>query len=234
MKRLMTIAGLLLVATVACAAVAQEPQKRSGAVTIDQRQIEIPDLEVVDQDGVKRRFYSDLIKNKVVILSFFYTSCPSVCPVMSDRLGKLQTNLGERLGKDVFIITVTKDPETDTPSRLKAWSRNIHIKPGWTAITGDVKTIGKIVRDFTGDRLGQDMHNTVFFIGNDKTGSWADFSGYTPVTDLRQQLDAALSESNHSAKGIRKLGQIAPKARKYDSQGQARAKRSASPLVHTK
>jgi protein SCO1/2 len=189
MKTQMIIAGLL-VATAAFAAVAQTPQKRSGAVTIDQRQIEIPDLQVVDQDGVKRRFYSDLIKDKVVILSFFYTSCPSMCPVMADRLGKLQTNLGDRLGKDVFIVTVTRDPETDTPARLKAWARNVHIKPGWTTITGDVQAIGKIVRDFTGDRLGKDMHNTFFFIGNDKTGNWTDLSGYTSVTDLRQQLDA--------------------------------------------
>ena len=188
MKRQMMIA--VLVATVAFATVAQNPQKRSGAVTIGERQIEIPDLQVVNQDGVKRRFYSDLIKDKVVILSFFYTSCPSMCPVMADRLGKLQTNLGDRLGKDVFIVTVTKDPETDTPARLKTWSRNLHIKPGWTIVTGDVKAIEKIVRDFTGDRLGQDMHNTVFFIGNDRTGSWSDHSGYTSAVELRQQIDA--------------------------------------------
>ena len=192
MKKLMMIAGL--VATVAFATVAQSPQKKSGAVTIDKIQIAIPDLEVVDQDGVKRRFYSDLIKDKVVILSFFYTSCPSVCPVMSERLGKLQTNLGDRLGKDIFIITVTKDPETDTPARLKAWGTNVHRKPGWTMITGEVKAIEKIVGDFTGDRLGKDLHNTIFLVGNDKTGSWADLSGYASVNDLRQQIDTALSQ----------------------------------------
>ena len=187
MKRVIAV---LVLATVAFAAVAQTPQKKSGAVTIDRVQIEIPDLLVVDQDGVKRRFYSDLIKDKVVVLSFFYTSCPSMCPVMIDRLGKLQTNLGDRLGKDVFIISVTRDPETDTPSRLKSWGKNIHMKSGWTMITGDVKTIGKIVRDFTGDRLGPDMHNTIYFIGNDKTGTWADLSGYASATDLREQIDA--------------------------------------------
>ena len=94
MKRVIAV---LVLATVAFAAVAQTPQKKSGAVTIDKVQIEIPDLSVVDQDGVKRRFYSDLIKDKVVVLSFFYTSCPSMCPVMIDRLGKLQTNMGVRL-----------------------------------------------------------------------------------------------------------------------------------------
>lgn len=185
--------ALLLMATVAFATVAQSPQlpqKKSGAVTIDKLQIEIPDLAVVDQDGVKRRFYSDLIKDKVVILSFFFTSCPSMCPVMNNTLGKLQTNLGDRLGKDVFIVTVTKDPETDTPARLKTWGKSLHLKPGWTMITGDVKTIGKIVRDFTGDPLGQDMHNTIFLVGNDKTGSWADLSGYASPSELRQQIDA--------------------------------------------
>lgn len=188
MKKLLT--WLVLVATVGFPAVAQSPQKRSGVVTVDKVQIEIPDLWVMDQDGVKRRFYSDLIKDKVVILSFFFTSCPTMCPVMNNTLGKLQTALGDRLGKEVFIVTVTKDPETDTPARLKTWGQSLHIKPGWSMITGDVKTIGKIVRDFTGDPLGQDMHNTIFFIGNDKTGSWSDLSGYASLSDLRQQIDA--------------------------------------------
>jgi len=118
------------------------------------------------------------------------TGCQSTCPAMNARLKKLQADLGERLGKDVFIVTVTKDPEMDTPSRLKAFGNNLKIKPGWTMITGDVKTIGKIVFDFTGDRLGQDSHNSIFIIGNDKTGSWADFSGYASIDELRQQIYA--------------------------------------------
>jgi protein SCO1 len=192
------IAGLLLLITVGFVAVAQSPatagdqlpQKRPGAVTIGKIQIEIPDLLVVDQDGIKRRFYSDLIKDKVVILSFFFTSCQSTCPAMNARLKRLQADLGERLGKDVFIVTVSKDPETDTPSRLKAFGNSLKIKPGWTMITGDVKAIGKIVFGFTGDRLGQDSHNSIFIIGNDKNGSWADFSGYASVGELRQQIYA--------------------------------------------
>lgn len=190
MKNLLRLTCLLIVATVGFPTVAQSPQKRSGAVTIDKLQVAIPDLTVVDQDGVKRRFYSDLIKDKVVILSFFFTSCPTMCPVMNNTLGKLQTSLGDRLGKDVFIVTVTKDPETDTPARLKSWGKSLHLKPGWTMITGDLKSIGKIVQDFTGDPLGPDMHNTIFLVGNDKTGNWADLSGYASPNDLRQQIEA--------------------------------------------
>lgn len=185
--------GLLLVVPIAVAQSPQKqgaPSKRPGAVTVDKVQIEIPDLLVQDHDGVERRFYSDLIKDKVVILNFFFTSCPSFCPTMSVKLRKLQNALGDRLGKDVFFITVTKDPETDTVARLKEWRKKFAGKSGWTMITGDVKTIGKIVYDFTGDPLGKDMHNTIFIIGNDKTGDWADLSGFASTDELRQQIDA--------------------------------------------
>jgi protein SCO1 len=189
--------GLLLVVPIA---VAQSPQKqgalskRPGAVTVDKIQIEIPDLVVQDHDGVERRFYSDLIKDKVVILNFFFTSCPAFCPTMSVKLKKLQKALGDRLGKDVFFITVTKDPETDTVARLRDWRKKFDSKSGWTMITGDVKTIEKIVYDFTGDPLGQDMHNTIFIIGNDKTGNWADLSGFASTEELRQKIDEVATQ----------------------------------------
>jgi protein SCO1 len=203
----LSFAGLLLVVSIGLAAVAQSPgnpgataagsvsrqpqlEKRSGAVTVGQVQIEIPDLPVQDQEGNKRLFYSDLIKDKVVILSFFFTSCPSFCPRMNLRLKKLQNILGERLGKDVFFVTVTKDPKTDTPARLKEWAKKLDVKSGWTMITGDEKNIGKLVHDFTGDPLGPDMHNTMFIIGNDKTGNWADLNGLATLDELRQQIDA--------------------------------------------
>lgn len=202
----LVIAGLLLVVSVTLVVVAQSrrnpgataanpaeeklPEKRPGAVTVGTLQIEIPDLLVQDQDGIERRFYSDLIKDKVVILSFFYTSCASFCPSMNRKLAKLQEALGDRLGKEVFIVTVTKDPETDTPARLKEWGKGIQVKSGWTMITGDAKAIGKIVGDFIGDPLGKDMHNTIYIIGNDKTGNWTDLSGFASVDKLRQQIDA--------------------------------------------
>lgn len=207
MRNNLTIASLLLVVSIGLAAVAQSPGNRgataadsvsqqskpvprSGAVTVGQVQIELPDLLVQDHNGNKHRFYSDLIKDKVVILSFFYTSCPSFCPRMNLRLKKLQDILGDRLGKDVFFVTVTKDPKTDTPERLKEWAKKLDVKTGWTLITGDEKNIGKLVYDFTGDQLGPDMHNTIFVIGNDKTGHWADLNGLATLDALREQIDA--------------------------------------------
>ncbi|HEY6803056.1 MAG TPA: SCO family protein [Pyrinomonadaceae bacterium] len=168
---------------------ATELVKKPGTVTVGTVQIPIPDLVVLDQNGTQKHFYSDLIKDKVVVLSFFFTSCVSVCPAMSVALTKLQTNLGDKLGKDVFIITVTKDPETDTPAKLREWGNKVGVKPGWTMVTGETKVIEKLVRDFTGDPLGRGLHNTVFILGSDKTGEWTDLHEFTSADELRQQVD---------------------------------------------
>lgn len=176
-------------------------EKGPGVVTIGQLQIAIPDLIVLDQHGTKRRFYSDLIKDKIVILSFFFTSCVSSCPAMSLALSRLQTNLGTRLGKDVFIITVTRDPVTDNPQRLMAWGNKIGVKPGWTMVTGEQEVIGQIVRRFTGDRLGQDAHTTIFIIGSDKTGNWTEASGFTTPAELTGHIEMVTKTNDSKTEG---------------------------------
>lgn len=169
------------------------PTKRPGAVTVNDIQINIPDLLVVDQNGKQRKFYSDLIKDKVVVLSFFFTSCVNVCPAMSMALAKLQSNLGDKLGKDVYIITVTKDPATDTPQKLREWGKTTGVKPGWTMVTGKPAAIEKIVRDFTGDALGRGSHNTVFFLGSDRTGEWTDLQEFVSAQELQAEVDRLAS-----------------------------------------
>ena len=96
----------------------------------------IPDIPVVDQDGNAHRFFTDLVKGKVVAINFGYTSCTAVCPVQGRRFQQLQTLLGSRLGQSVFLITVTTDPVHDTPANLKAWGAQFGAKPGWTLVTG--------------------------------------------------------------------------------------------------
>jgi protein SCO1 len=163
--------------------------KRPGIVTIGKTQIPFTDIVVVDQDGRQKRFYSDLVKDKVVVLSFFFTRCVSICPSMNMALRRLQTNLGDLLGKEVVIVTVSKDPEYDTPEKLKEWSKAIGVKPGWTLVTGEVSALKKIIFDFTGDAPGPGSHSTVFMLGNDRTGEWLELMEFTSSEDLREHID---------------------------------------------
>ena len=130
------------------------------------------DVELINQDGQKVRFYSDVLKNKVVIINAFFSTCTSVCPPMSRNLEKIQDALGDRLGKDAFLVSISVDPENDTPTRLKEYSRRFHARPGWMFLTGKKENV-----DWALYKLGQYVetkgdHSTVVIIGNEAKGLW--------------------------------------------------------------
>ncbi|HWN11359.1 MAG TPA: SCO family protein [Pyrinomonadaceae bacterium] len=127
----------------------------------------IPNVKVLDQDGRKLNFYADLVKDKVVVINFVFTSCRTFCPMLGARFSRLQTQLGERLGKDVFLISISTDPETDTPERLKAWGAQFKAKAGWTLITGEKDEVAELLQVLTGDGLNKEIHNPLLTIVND-------------------------------------------------------------------
>lgn len=133
----------------------------------------LPDLKLLDQDGRSVNFYSDLIRGKIVLISFFYTSCTYTCLMQGKVFSEVQTELGERLGKEVFLISVTMDPETDTPKRLKSWAAQHGLRKGWTLVTGRKEEMATLVGHLTGDPLGRiEMHSPFIYIGIDKKNNW--------------------------------------------------------------
>ena len=151
--------------------------------------VTIPDIVVQDQDGRKGRFYSDLIKDKVVVISFFYTSCNYVCTLQGRTFSKLQSLLGERLGKSIFLISVTTDPETDNSDQLKQWGKRYGIKTGWTLVTGETAEMNKLLIPFTAKPASGGMHLPTTFIGNARTGVWAGGTGAFAPEDLLKVVD---------------------------------------------
>jgi protein SCO1/2 len=132
----------------------------------------LPDVEIVDQDGRTHHFYSDLIEGKLVVVNAVYTSCTNVCPMMERSFANLQNALGDRLGKDVFLISISRDPDRDTPARLKEYGGRFHAKPGWMFVTGRHDAIDRLLRALTGDRALPGGHSTVAWIGNGTNGTW--------------------------------------------------------------
>ncbi|HEY2962564.1 MAG TPA: SCO family protein [Pyrinomonadaceae bacterium] len=151
--------------------------------------MKVPDLVLRDQEGRPVHFYSDLIKDKIVVLSFFYTSCTSSCPMQGKIFSELQALLGERLGKSVFLISVTTDPVRDQPRQLKIWATRYKVKPGWTLVTGNEAEMNKLLVQFIGNKAGGGMHLPVTFIGNDRKGIWTGASGVFAPEDLLKAVD---------------------------------------------
>jgi len=165
------------------------PAGQGKEVNIKGVKVVIPDVVLRDQQGRRVRFYSDLIKGKVIVLNFFYTNCSYVCPMQGTVFSQLQSLLGERLGKSVFMISVTTDPLRDSPEQLKAWATRYDAKPGWTFVTGEEAEINKLLLPFTGNRAGGGMHLPATFIGNDRSGFWTSGAGMFAPEDIAKTVD---------------------------------------------
>jgi len=145
---------------------------RGKIIEIQNVQALIPDVEVVNNRGKRVYLYSDLIKDKIVLLSFFYTRCSYICSMQGVSLAKVQKEL-EPLGKDVFLISISMDPRGDTPEKLKQWGRNFGAGPRWTIVSSDRLEMSRMIKEFTGEETGpRDLHSSTVFLGNDRTGEW--------------------------------------------------------------
>ena len=152
------------------------------------------DVELIDQDGQKHRFYNDILKNKVVVINTFFTTCTNICPPMNRNFEKMQEALGDRLGKAVFLISITVDPVTDTPPRLKEYSRRFHARPGWIFLTGKKENV-----DWALYKLGQyveskDDHTSIFIIGNEPKGLWKKAFGLAQVDELIRIMEDVIAD----------------------------------------
>jgi protein SCO1 len=144
----------------------------------------IPNLPVVTQAGKTVRFYDDLVRGKIVIISFIYTSCADICPLTTARLAQLEEKLGDVVGRDIFILSMSVDPENDTPQRLKEYSEAFQTGPGWTFVTGKPADIRAINFKF-GERSNiLSEHRNEVVLGNDATGDWQRDSAFGDLNRL--------------------------------------------------
>jgi len=131
-----------------------------------------PNLPVVTQDGKTLNFYDDVIKGKMVVISFIYTNCPDICPLTTARLTQVEDALGDMVGRDIFFVSMTVDPVRDTPQQLKQFADGFHVGPGWLFLTGKPEDI-KLINSRLGDNSRTlDEHRNEIVLGNDATGEW--------------------------------------------------------------
>jgi protein SCO1 len=150
----------------------------------------LPNVPVVDQDGNTFHFYDDLVKGKKVIINFIFTTCTDVCPLTTARLAVLQEKLGDSVGRDYFMYSITIDPEHDTPEQLKRHTEAFRVKPGWRFLTGNPRDIAEI-RYKLGERsrvLPEHRHELL--LGNDANGDWSKDSAFGDLDRLAMNIHA--------------------------------------------
>jgi len=152
-----------------------------------------PNIPLVTHEGKPVRFFDDLIKGKVVAINFIYTSCPDVCPLETAMLREVQEILGDQVGRDVFMYSITIDPERDTPEVLKKYAEKFEVGPGWLFLTGkkdDItllrKKLGLYSEAKGGDKL--EAHSVSGIMGNQSTGRWMRMSPFENPHVMATQL----------------------------------------------
>jgi len=156
-----------------------------------------PNVPLVTQDNKQVRFFDDLIKDKVVTINFIYTSCPDVCPLETAMLREVQEILGDRVGRDVFMYSITIDPEHDTPEVMKKYAEKFEAAPGWLFLTGKkeditlLRTKLGLYREEKGSEVLQ-AHQVSGIMGNQKTGRWMKMSPFENPYVMATQIGSWL------------------------------------------
>lgn len=175
-----------------------EPARAPSSVT---GALRVPNTPVLDQDGQKRDFYTDLVKGKTVAINFIFTDCVGVCPTLSAKFRKLQQELGDRIGREIHLISISVDPTTDVPERLKAYGAKFKAGPGWTLITGSKPEIDQLLRALGSYTADRNAHTQMFLIGNEAAGYWTRISGLASTAELIGVINEAAAKSSIPTSG---------------------------------
>ena len=182
-----TLQFILIVLFVSIPVAAQQPEQSPAEKYFT-------DTVLINQDGEKMRLYSDLLKGKTIIINSFFATCKGSCLPLTRNLEKVQQALGNRLGEDAYIISISVDPSVDTPAALKAYAKKLNARPGWYFMTGDKENV-----DFALKKLGQfvdnkENHMNIFIIGNERTGLWKKAFGLAKIEELMKVVDSVLND----------------------------------------
>jgi protein SCO1/2 len=184
----------LLAASLLAAPAAKAFYKQEGVLkTADDRSREeqnlqyFTDLPVITQEGKERRFYSDILDGRVVMITFFYTNCPTAGPDNA-KIAEIRELLEGKAGNDVLVVTISADPERDTPDALKEYAQRYDAGKGRLLLTGPKETMRTINLKLGNVNPDPESHIRVFLLGNLKTGHWIRMNEFAPSPSIAEGL----------------------------------------------
>jgi protein SCO1/2 len=168
--------------------------------------IRLPDTMLTDQHGKTVKFKSDAVADRLLLINFIYTTCTTVCPVQSALFAELQQRLGERVGTEVSMISVTVDPLRDTPLRLKQFAEQYKVGPGWRFFTGSRQAVDEVLTAFGVYTPNFADHPAVVLVGDPRSGEWGRFFGFPGSDQIMSKLNQlqAARQGMHTAQKMQK------------------------------
>jgi cytochrome oxidase Cu insertion factor (SCO1/SenC/PrrC family) len=152
-------------------------------------------LELISQDGERLRFYDDVLKDNVVVVSFIFTNCQGACPLMTRNLTMIRDMLPDHLGKRIRFVSMSLDPVRDTPAAMKEFAQTHRAdQDGWLFLTGEPENVNTVV-----SRLGQytedlEAHSTLLIAANVPEAHWTKIPPTVPPAGVVERLKTLAGE----------------------------------------
>ncbi|MHC6225783.1 SCO family protein [Pseudomonas sp. X10] len=160
--------------------------------------VRFADVSLLNQDGMPVRLEKDLVGDKLVVMGFIYTSCTTVCPVVSSIMGKVQQQLGGRVGEEVQLVSISVDPQRDDPKRLQGYARTFQHGPGWSWLTGSPYAISETLKGLGSFSANLAEHPPLILVGDGRSGHWTRFYGFTDPSALISEIDRLSARRVHA------------------------------------
>ena len=188
-KKLIAVAIATVALVLAPALFASNTTDAERAASEQKARDYFSNIEVIDQDGQRLKFYDDVLKDKVVAINFIFTNCQGACPLMTRNLTLVRDLLGPEVGDKIHFVTISIDPIRDTPAAMKEFAEAHHAdQAAWRFITGDPDDLAAIVK-----RLGQynddvEAHSTLLLAANVRTAHWTKIPPNVPPNGIVERL----------------------------------------------
>jgi protein SCO1 len=148
----------------------------------------VPDVVLVNQDGAKVHLRKLMETDKPVIMDFIFGTCTTICPVLSVTFVNLQRKLGPD-ARNVRFVSISIDPENDTPEVMKTYLKKYRAKPGWDFLTGSRHDIDQVMLAFAAYVPDKMSHMPLTFIRSPKDGQWVRLFGIMSTADFLNEYE---------------------------------------------
>jgi len=145
------------------------------------------DRNVITHEGEEKRFYTDVLKDRIVLISFFYTNCPTAAPDNA-KIAVIRGLLEGKTGREVLVVSISADPDRDTPEALKEYVKRYDAGKGRVLLTGPKESMKAINLRLGNVNPDPESHIRVFLLGNLKTGHWIRMNEYAPSPSVAEGL----------------------------------------------
>lgn len=158
-----------------------------------------PTIRLLTQDGQSVHFYDDLIKGRIALVNTMFTSCQAICPPITANLVKVQKGLSRYLGKQVIMVSITVDPEGDTPQILKRYADRFGVGPGWIFLTGKRTDVDSVLAKIGDGDPDKNRHSGMLLLGDDAARSWRKLFAMTDPNEIVAAVEKLLAQRKSSA-----------------------------------